>query len=81
MQCQLYNVYWYSQFRWSSSHEPIKTISEIFYLIEGFVAGTLDSKVDHGVGEGATHVELQGQVVHPLHRGQLVPYGTVRIPL
>jgi hypothetical protein len=53
---------------------------KLFYLIEGFVAGTLDSKVDHGVGEGATHVELQGQVVHPLHSGQLVPYRTVQIP-
>ena len=36
------------------------------YLVHGLVAGALDAEVDHGVGEGPAHVELQGQVVHPL---------------
>ena len=35
-------------------------------LIHGLVTGTLDAEVDHGVGEGPTHVELQGEVVQPL---------------
>ena len=35
-------------------------------LVHGLVAGALDAEVDHGVGEGPAHVELQGQVVHTL---------------
>ena len=35
-------------------------------LVHGLVAGALDAEVDHGVGEGPAHVELQRQVVHTL---------------
>lgn len=37
------------------------------YLVDGFVAGVLQTQVDHGVLQCAAHVELQGQVVHSLH--------------
>ena len=37
-----------------------------FYLIHGLIASSLDADVDHGVGQGATHVELEGQVVNTL---------------
>jgi hypothetical protein len=40
--------------------------SSLFHLIESLIACSIDAKVDHGVGEGAPHVELQGQVVDPL---------------
>ena len=30
------------------------------------IAGALNTEVDHGVGEGPAHVELQGQIVHTL---------------
>ena len=39
---------------------------ELADLVEGLVAGALDAEVDHRVGKGPTHVELQGQVVNPL---------------
>ena len=38
------------------------------YLVHGFIACPLDADVDHGVGEGAAHVELQGQVVDTLKK-------------
>ena len=31
----------------------------VHYLIHGFIAGALNAHVDHGVGQGAAHVELQ----------------------
>ena len=40
------------------------------YLIHGFITGTLYAHVDHGVGQGTAHVELQWQVVHTLHTQQ-----------
>ncbi len=40
--------------------------SFMVYLVHGLVAGALDAQVDHGVGQGAAHVELQGEVVHAL---------------
>ena len=36
------------------------------YLVDGFVAGVLKAKIDHGVLQRSAHVELQGQVVDPL---------------
>ena len=36
------------------------------YLVHGFITGTLYTKVDHSVGQSPAHVELQGQIVHPL---------------
>lgn len=36
------------------------------HLIGGFVAGVLQSKVDHGVLQSPAHVELKGEVIHPL---------------
>ena len=39
-----------------------------FYLIKSLITSSLDSQVDHGVGEGATHVELQGQVINSLKK-------------
>lgn len=35
-------------------------------LVDGFVAGVLQAQVDHGVLQRPAHVELQGQIVHPL---------------
>lgn len=40
----------------------------IVYLVEGLITSTLDAQVDHGVTQGASHVELQGQVVDPLQQ-------------
>jgi len=37
------------------------------YLVKSFITSSLNAEVDHGVGEGPTHVELQGQVVNPLN--------------
>ena len=39
---------------------------EWLHLVHGLVTSTLDPKVDHRVGQAAAHVELQGEVVHPL---------------
>lgn len=39
-------------------------------LVDGFVAGVLQTQVDHGVLQCSAHVELQGQIVHPLGRGE-----------
>lgn len=35
-------------------------------LVDGFIAGVLQPEVDHSVLEGPAHVELQGQIIHPL---------------
>ena len=47
------------------------TIESVFYfyayLVKSFITSSLNAEVDHGVGEGPTHVELQGQVVNPLN--------------
>lgn len=37
-------------------------------LVDGFVAGVLQAQVDHGVLQRPAHVELQGQIVHPLEK-------------
>lgn len=39
------------------------------YLIGGFVTCVLQSQVDHGVLQGAAHVELQREIVHALQTG------------
>lgn len=56
------------------------------HLVDGLVTGVLQRQVHHGVLQCAAHVELQGEVVHTLHRhknkhkhiawtlGQLLPY-------
>lgn len=36
------------------------------HLVHGLVTGVLQGQVHHGVLEGATHVELQGDVVDTL---------------
>ena len=41
-------------------------ICTIMYLIESFLNRWVDAKVDHGVGEWSTHVELHWQVVATL---------------
>ena len=38
------------------------------HLVHGLVALALDAEVDHGVGKGPAHVELQGQVVDSLEK-------------
>lgn len=38
-------------------------------LVDGFIAGVLQPQVDHGVLQRPAHVELQGQIVHPLYVG------------
>ena len=45
-------------------------------LVESLVAGWLDAKVDHGVGEGAAHVVLEREVVHPLQKEKNLSEGT-----
>lgn len=39
------------------------------HLVSGLIAGALKGQIDHGVLQGAPHVELQRKVVHPLQTG------------
>ena len=50
----------------SSSSSTSDVILVFLYLVHGFIAGSLNAEVDHGVGEAPAHVELQGEVVHTL---------------
>ena len=36
-------------------------------LVDCFIAGVLQPQVDHGVLQRPAHVELQRQIIHPLH--------------
>lgn len=38
----------------------------VSHLVDGLIAGVLQPQVDHGVLQRPAHVELQGQVIHPL---------------
>ena len=38
----------------------------IIYLVHCFIASTLDTQVDGRIGQGATHVKLQRQVIDAL---------------
>lgn len=40
------------------------------HLVDGFIAGVLQPQVDHGVLQRPAHVELQGQIIHPLDGGE-----------
>lgn len=42
----------------------------VCYLVDGFITGVLQPQVDHGVLESPAHVELQRQIIHPLHMRQ-----------
>ncbi len=48
--------------------------SFMVYLVHGLVAGALDAQVDHGVGQGAAHVELQGEVVYTLEEEKVIHF-------
>ena len=45
-----------------------RRLSVLSHLVDGLVTGVLQPQVNHGVLEGSAHVELQGEVVHPLDR-------------
>ena len=46
----------------------------VAHLVHGFVASTVDADVDHGVLQGSAHVELQGEIVNSLERGDMTSF-------